>query len=548
MRIPAASVVVSTLLLVSCGPKPAAVTSASTAAPAVTAVAATALPSVKPPVAPKKPEKSVIHGYERVDEYAWMKKKDDPAVLEHLKAENAYTDAVLGHLAPLRKKIYDEMLARIDENDVSVPYRDRGFWYYSRFVQGLQYPIYCRKKAGPKGEKYADVKAPEEILLDPNEIAKTEKYVGVGEREVSDDGTKLAYTIDVTGFREYALQVKDLTTGKLFTEKIEDVGSVTWAPDNKTIFYVTEDDAERPFKLWRHTLGADPKKDVLVYEEKDERFGVGFGRSSDDKFLLLGAASHTTSEWQYLDARTPAGALKVIAPRVQDQEYTVDHKDGKFWIVVNDTGRNNRLVTAPDKNPGRKSWTEVLPHRDDVMIVGVEVFAKHIVVETRKDALPHIIVIPDGGDGWLVPVDEEIYAVTTDVNAEYDTDLLRYRFVSFTTPSTTYDLDLKTKQKVLLKRQPVKGDFDPTRYVSERVWAAAPDGTRVPISVVRRANVAKDGKAPLYVSGYGSYGAAIPVTFSSSRLSLCSIAGWSTRSCTSAGAATWGRSGTTPAA
>lgn len=507
------------LSLCSCGPKPAPVATTPAAATMPTP-SVVATPSVKPPVAAKRPEKTTIHGGERVDDYAWMKKKDDPAVLEYLKAENAYTDSVLAPLAGLRKKIYDEMLSRIDENDVSVPYRDDGFWYYSRWVKGQQYPIYCRKKAGAKSETYADVKSAEEVLLDPNEIAKVEKYVGVGELEVSDDGKKLAFTVDVTGFREYALQVKDLATGKLSSEKIEDVGSVTWAPDNKTIFYVTQDDAERPYRLWRHTLGADPKKDVLVYEEKDERFGVGFGRSADDKFFLLGAGSHTTSEWRYLDARTPRAKFKLIAPRIQDQDYSADHKDGKFWIVVNDTGRNNRLVTASDKTPGRKHWKEVLPHRDDVMLERVSLFKDHIVLSARKDALPHLVVVPDEGDGWLVPVDEGVYSLGMDRNAEYDTGLLRYRFVSFTTPPTTYDLDLATKQKTLLKRQPVKGDFDSSRYVSERVWATAADGTKIPISVVRKKGVAKDGTAPLFITGYGSYGASYPVTFSSNRLSL----------------------------
>ena len=514
MRTPIA--VLLALSIASCGPKPATTTTTATTPVAAVATAA----PIATPVAAKKPETSTIHGIQRVDDYAWMKKKDDPAVLEYLKAENAYTATVTAPLAKLRKTIYDEMLSRIDENDVSVPYRHRGYWYYSRNAKGLQYPIYCRKKAGAKTEKYADVMAAEEILIDPNEIAKTEKYVSVGEREISDDGTKMAFSVDVTGFREYTLQVKNLTTGELYPEKIEDVGSVTWAPDNKTIFYVTEDDAERPYRLWRHTLGADPKKDVIVYEEKDERFGVGLGRSADDAYLLLAIGSHTTSEYRYLDAKTPAGTFKTIAPRIQDQEYSADHKNGLFYIVTNDIGRNNRVVTAPVKTPDRKNWKELFPHRDDVMIEGVELYKSHLVMAARKDALPQLLVVPDKGEGWKVPVDEGVYSIGTDVNAEFDTGLLRYRFVSFTTPNTTYDLDLATKQKTLLKRQPVKGDFDPARYVSERVWATAADGTQIPISVVRRANVAKDGKAPLFITGYGSYGASYGASFSSSRLSL----------------------------
>ena len=473
------------------------------------------------PMAPTRPEKSTLHGVERWDDYAWMKKKTDPALLEYLEAENAYTDRQMLPFADLRKTLYDEMLARIDENDVSVPYRDRGYWYYSRWEQGKQYPIYCRKKAGAKGEVAAEAKSPEEILLDPNELAKSEKYVGVGEREVSDDGMKLAYTIDVTGFREYTLQVKDLATGTLSPEKIEDVGSVTWAPDNRTIFYITEDHAERPYRLWRHTLGADPKTDTMVYEEKDERFAMGFGRSADETHLILQIASHTTSEVRYLDAKDPAGKLEIIAPRIHEQEYTADHKAGQWWIVVNDTGRNNRLVVAPSKTPDRAQWKEVLAHRDDVMLEGVELFATHVVRHELKDALPRIVIAPDkGGSPWEIPVDEGVYSLFGDINAEYDTTLYRYKFVSFTTPMTTYDLDLGTKKKTFLKRTPVKGDFDPARYVSERAWATAADGTKIPLSIVRRKDIAKDGKAPMYLTAYGSYGVAYPVTFSSQRLSL----------------------------
>ena len=500
------------LALGGCGPK--------ATDPAAPPSSKAALATPVPPVAPARPSKTVIHGVERIDPYAWMKKKDDPAVLEYLKAENAYTEAVLAPLETLRTELYDEMLARIDEDDTSVPYRDRGYWYYARWEKGKQYPVHARKKAGKRGETYAEVTAQEEVLLDPNEIAKTEKYVAIGEREVSDDGKKLAYTVDVTGFREYALRVKDLSTGKHYPDTVEDVGSVTWAPDGKTIFYVTHDHAERPYRVWRHVLGTDPSKDVMLYEEKDERFTVGFGLSDDRKYLVMRTSSHTTSEWRYLDARTPAGELRLIAPRVQDQEYSPDHKDGRWWIVVNDKGRNNRLVTAPDATPGRKHWKEVLPHREDVMLERVDLFATHVVRRERRNALPRIVIAPDDGAEWEIPVDEAVYTLFGSVNAEYDTGTYRYGFVSFTTPISTYDIDLATRKRTLLKREPVKGDFDPSRYVSERLWASAKDGVKVPVSVVRRRDVALDGKAPLYLTGYGSYGASYPVTFSSERLSL----------------------------
>jgi oligopeptidase B len=465
------------------------------------------------PTAKKVPHMQKLHGDELADPYYWLRERDNPDVRAYLEKENAYADAFMKPTEAFQKALYDEMLGRIKETDLTVPYRDRGDYYYSRTEKGKQYSIYCRKKGS--------LEAPEQVILDVNALAKGQRFMSVAARAVSDDGRLLAYTTDNTGFRDYTLRIKDLTSGKLLAEKMDRVTSVTWAPDNRTIFYATTDHAKRPHKLYRHTLGTDPSTDVLLYEEKDERFRVGAYRSRSGAYLFFPASSHTTSEWRYLPAATPAGALKLIAPREQEQEYSVDHRGDLFYIMTNDKGRNNRLVTAPLANPGRASWKEIVPHRDDVMLEDFDLFQDWTVLYERQDALPRIQVSDAAlAGGYRIEFPEAIYSAGPRNNREFDTRTLRIEYESFTTPPAVYDYDMATKARTLLKQKEVLGGYDASRYTSERRYATSPDGVRVPISVVYKKGFVADGKAPALLTAYGSYGASNDAGFDSTLVSL----------------------------
>ncbi len=466
-----------------------------------------------PPVAHREPKVETLHGHQRVDDYGWLRRKDAPDVLAYLKAENAYTDEFMRPTVPLQNALYDEMLARIKQTDLSVPFRHRGWLYYARTEAGKQYPIRCRKKGSES--------APEQILLDPNEIATHEKFVGVGTTSVSLDGRRLAYTLDTTGFRVHTLYIKDLETGTVLPDHQAAVNSVEWADDGKTLFYVTEDQAKRPSKLWRHLLGADPKQDQLIYEEKDERFDLDVSRTRSDRFLLVSSQSHTTTEVRYLPADQPGAELKVIAARQQDHQYEVDHRGDLFYIRSNDKGRNFRLVTAPTSAPGRERWREVIPHRDDIMLDGVDVFRDFYAVHERRNGLPTIRLIGfrDGKDR-AIDTGEPVYSLSNFINADFDTGAYRYRMSSFLTPESVYETDVKSGKATLLKRTEVLGNYDPARYQQARLWATAGDGTRVPISVLERKGQVHDGSAPLLLNGYGAYGLPIDIGFDSNRFSL----------------------------
>jgi oligopeptidase B len=464
------------------------------------------------PTAKKVPHMLKLHGEELADPYFWMRERENPEVKIYLEKENAYTDAFMKPTEAFQKALYDEMLARIKETDLSVPYRDRGYYYYSRTEKGKQYPIYCRKKGS--------LEAPEQILLDVNELAKGERFMSVGVRAVSDDGRLLVYTTDNTGFRDYTLHVKDLTTGRLLPETMERVRSVAWTPDNKTFFYTTTDQAKRSNKIWRHTLGTDPSADVLVYEEKDERFGVGAFRTRSGAYILFPSSSHTTSEWRYLPAATPAVEPRLLAPRIQEQEYSVDHRGDLFYILTNDSGRNNRLVTAPVSDPGRANWKEVVAHRDDVMLEDFDLFKDWTVLYERSDALPRISVSDASlGGAYHMEFPEAIYSVGPQNNREFDTGTLRYEYESFTTPPSVYDFDMATRKRQLLKQREVPG-YDPSLYTSERRYATASDGTKIPISLVYKKGFVADGKAACLLTAYGSYGASNDANFDSTLVSL----------------------------
>jgi len=469
--------------------------------------------ALKPPMAKKVAKVEMLHGEKLVDDYFWLRDRKNPEVRAYLEAENAYADAFMKPTETLQRKLYEEMLGRIKETDLSVPFRRGEYLYYSRTEKGKQYPIYCRRKGS--------VEAPEQVMLDLNELARGERFMAVAELEVSDDGTLLAYTTDNVGFREYRLHVKDLSTGKDFPETVEKVSSAAWATDNKTLFYTVEDHAKRPYRLYRHTLGTDPKTDILVFEEKDEMYRVNIHRSRSRKVLFLVSGSHTADEWRFLASDKPAGLFTMISPREKEHEYAVDHRGDLFYIRTNKGCRNFRVVAAPVAAPGQENWKEFLPCRPAVMVSGLDLFAGHAVVLEREDGLPRIRVIDLATSAQhRVDFPEPVYAVGPQNNAEFETRLFRFGYQSFMTPQSVFDYDMATRERTLLKRTEVLGGYDPDRYQSERRYATAKDGTKIPISILSRTGFAADGKAPLWLNGYGSYGAPSFATFNSNRFSL----------------------------
>jgi oligopeptidase B len=470
----------------------------------------------EPPIAKRVPKVDVVHGERREDEYFWLRDKDSPEVTAYLEAENAYTDTVMKGTEPFQDALYKEMLARIKEDDSSVPYRRGRHVYYSRTETGKQYPIHCRRRDEPD--------APEEVTLDLNRMAEGHAFLSLGVYTVSDDGRLLAYSVDFTGFRDYTLHVKDLETGAVLADRIDKVSSAAWSADNAILFYVTEDDAKRPFRLWRHRLGG--AADDLLLEESDELFRLGVFRSRSRRLLFTAARSFTSGDYRWLPAGQPFDDWRMIQPREKDHEYDVDHgmdqTGERFWIRTNGGGRRNfRLVTAPLDDPRAERWTEVLAHRDDVMLEDFDVFARHVVVHEREGGLIRLRVLrPADGGSHHVEFPEPTYEVDEETNAEFDTHRYRFRYQSLVTPASVFDYDMDDRTLALLKRTEVLGGYDQTRYRSERLHATAPDGTRVAISLVARADTPRDGSSPMLLAGYGAYGLPYPVTFSSSRLSL----------------------------
>jgi oligopeptidase B len=467
-----------------------------------------------PPVAKKVHTENHINGGNLVDDYRWLREKSNPEVAGYLQAENGYADAIMKPTEALQKKLYDEMLSHIKETDVNVPYKEGGYFYYSRWEAGKQYPIFARKKGS--------LEAPEQITLDVNELAKGEKFMSLGGYHASDDGNLLAYSTDNTGFRQYRLHVRELRTGKDLPDTAEKTGSITWANDNQTLFYSVEDSAKRQYRLYRHKLGTDAKNDDLVYEEKDERFDIGAGKTRSHKYLLLESSSHTTSEVRYLDAANPTGEWKLIAPREQDIEYYAEHFGGQFYIRTNDKGRNFRLVSTPVSDPGKKNWKEVIPVRDAVMLSDFLPFQNFYALAERENGLPQLTIVDlASGAKQRITYPEPVYTAFPQVNREFDSKFFRYSYQSLVTPSSVFDYDVEKRTSTLLKQNEVPGGYDRSNYKSERVWATAKDGVKIPVSIVYRTGLKKaDGSNPLYVYGYGSYGFSLPVTFSGNRLSL----------------------------
>ncbi|HKV92779.1 MAG TPA: S9 family peptidase [Candidatus Angelobacter sp.] len=474
-----------------------------------------AAPPPPPPVAKTVHTENHINGGDLVDNYHWLRDKSNPEVAKYLEAENAYTDGVMKPTAALQQKLYDEMVSHIKETDVNVPYREGGYFYYSRWEKGLQYPILARKKG--------NLETAEEITIDVNELAKGQPFMSLGAYELSDDGNLAAYSTDNTGFRQYKLRVRDLRTGKDSEVIADKVGSVAWASDNKTLFYTVEEDkTKRQYRLYRHVIGSEAGKDDLIYEEKDERFNIGTGKTRSGKYIMLQIGSHTTSEQRYLDASNPNGEWKLIAPRQQDVEYYADDHGDQFLIRTNDKGRTFRLISAPISAPGKENWKEMVPVRPDVMLNNVDVFEDFYVLVERENGLPELTVVNFAtGAKTRITYPEPVYTASPQINREYKTAKFRYAYQSLVTPASVFDYDVEKHTSTLLKQTEVPGGYDPSKYQSERVWATAKDGVKVPVSVVYRKDLKKaDGSNPLYVYAYGSYGAILPVTFSSTRLSL----------------------------
>jgi oligopeptidase B len=501
--------------------------------------------AVSPPVARRQPVEHVMHGDARIDDYGWLREKSSAEVLAYLNAENAYTAAVLGPTAAFQEQLYREMLGRIQQTDLSVPYRLRGYDYFTRTAEGQQYPVHARRLAPPgasgAGESTASSAetpgaAPEEVLLDLNALAAGHSFLGLDAFDVSDNNSLLAYSLDITGFRQYTLQIKSVRTGETLPESIERVTSTAWAADNHTLFYTVEDElTKRSCRLYRHLVGAG-QPDLLLYEERDERFRMEIERSRSGAYLILTSASHTASEVRFLAADDPFGNFQLIAPREDEHEYYVDHhpagssnpRGGIFYVRTNSLGRTFRLMQTAVDTPERDRWQEVIPNRPGVMLAAVDVFATHLAVLEREDGLPHLRVAawPSAdllANSYRIPFAESAYNAACGTNPEFHTSHLRFTYESFVTPRSVLDFDLRTRERVLRKQQPVLGGYEQSRYVSERIHATAGDGTRIPVSLVYRRDTFRDGArdaAPLLLYGYGSYGLSMPIAFNSNRLSL----------------------------
>ncbi len=468
-----------------------------------------------PPVARRIPERLETHEHVRIDDYYWLNQRENPGVIAYLEAENAWTEQVMSHTKDLQDALFEEIKGRIKQTDESVPYLRDGYWYYTRYEEGKQYAIYCRRKGV--------MAAPEEVMLDANQLAEGHGFFAVGNWSVSAGNDILAYASDTVGRRIYTVQFKNLDTGALYPDVIDSVTSnLAWATDNKTLFYSKQDpETLRSSRIFRHVLGTDAAADELVYEEADEEFSSYVFRTKSKRYMMIASFQTLSSEYRYLDADTPDGTFTVFLPRERDHEYQVDHYADRFYILTNDGAKNFRLMSTPVDHTGKEHWSEVIPHRDDVLLEGFEIFKDHLVVSERKQGLVQLRVRRwDGTTEHYLDFGEPAYLAYVSINPEFDTKVLRYGYTSMTTPNSTYDYNMESREKTLLKQDEVLGGFSADHYVTERLYAEAADGTRVPVSLVYRTDVRSEGPNPLLLYAYGSYGASMDATFSSSRLSL----------------------------
>jgi oligopeptidase B len=463
----------------------------------------------------KVPTKLEKHGHVRVDDYYWLRERENPEVIAYLKSENEYAERELAHTKALEEKLFEEIKARFKQTDMSVPYKRDDYYYYTRYEEGKEYPIYARKRGA--------LDQPEEIMLDANLLARGHEFFSIGGTALSSGQDIFAYAVDTQGRRIHTAYFKNLTTGEMLADVIPEVTeNLTWANDNKTVYYAKPDPTTlRQYQIYRHVLGEDPANDQLVFQEDDETFVAYIFKTKSKKYLMIVSSQTISQEYRYLDADDPAGEFKIILPRQRDHEYHVDHYLDRFLIRTNDRAKNFRLMATPVNTPGREHWQELVPHRADVYLGDFDVFKDHLVLEERKRGLTQIRIVPwPGGDGHYVEFDEPAYRAHLGTNLELDTTTLRFEYTSMKTPLSIYDYDMAARHRTLLKREEVLGGFDPDNYVTERLYAPASDGTEIPLSILYRKGTKKDGQNPLLLYGYGSYGFSVDAAFASPRLSL----------------------------
>src|SRR6266705_530905 len=480
---------------------------------AQTPAASTTAAALTPPAAAVRPHRFDEHGTVRIDSYYWLKERDNPDAIRYLQDENAYTKAVMAHTEALQERLYEELKGRVLQNDQSVPFRERNYFYYTRLVEGKNYPIYARKRGS--------VSAPEEIMIDANALAEGKATFLIRAWEVSSGEALIAFAVDTTGGRVSSIRFKNLRTGEMLSDVVpRAIGGIAWAEDNRTLFYTKPDSVSvRPYQVYRHKLGTPAATDQMVYEDKDETYYVGVSKTKSRAYIMIQSSQTMATEYSYIRADQPDAPFKVLIPRERGHEYSANHFGDDVYILANDHAKNFRLMRTPVAKPGRDNWQEVIPHRADVLLEDFEFFRDFMVLTERKDGLVQLRVRPwNGTNEYYLDFGEPAYLAYVSTNLEFDTPVLRYGYTSLTTPSSTYDYDMRTRQKTLLKRDQILGGFDPANYVTERLYTTARDGARVPVSIVYRKSTARP--APLLLTGYGSYGSSTDPTFSSDRLSL----------------------------
>jgi len=480
---------------------------------------------IKPPVADKVQHELIAHNDTRVDNYYWMKLSDEQKnaevlddqtkkVVSYLEAENEYTKSVMKSTEDLQQKLFDEIIGRIKQTDESVPYKDNGYFYYNRYEEGKEYPIYCRKKD--------NLEAKEHEFLNVNTLAEGFSYYDVSYFFPSPDNKIMAYGDDTVSRRKYTIHFKYFESGELLQDKIPNTtGYCIWANDNKTVFYVKKDETLRPYKIFKHILGTDTKNDEEIFHEEDATFRVGVMKSKSNDYIFIGSFSTLSSEYHYINANKPESEFKVIQPRTKDLEYFVSHYKDKFYMRTNLDAKNFRLMETMVDKPGVDNWKELIPHREDVLLTGVEIFKDYLILSERKNGLAQINVKKwTDNSEYYIDFGEETYDAYLSQNLEFDSKILRYKYTSLTTPRSTYDIDLESRNKTLLKQQEVVGEFSPDNYQAERLYIDARDGVKVPVSIVYKKGIEKDGSNPLLLYAYGSYGSSMDPYFSYARLSL----------------------------
>ncbi|PID91307.1 MAG: oligopeptidase B [Bacteroidetes bacterium] len=472
--------------------------------------------SMEAPIAAKKPKELTKHGHTRIDNYYWLRERENPEVIEYLKAENAYREALMKDSEALQDELFEEIVGRIKQDDESVPYKDNGYYYYVRFEEGGEYPVYCRRKGS--------MEAPEEVLANVNEMAEGHAYFHLGGMSISPDNRYAVFGVDTVSRRKYTLHIKDLETGDILSDEIPlTTGSASWAADNKTFFYTRKDDETlRSNAIWRHEMGSDISTDVLVYEEEDETFRTAIFKTKSREYLVISNTSTLSTEYRVLKADDPTGEFRIVQPRERGLEYNLAHFGGYFYIITNLDAINFRLMRCPVDHTEKQHWEEVIAHRPDVFLEAIEIFRDYLVLEERKEGLARLRIMPWSGEGeHYIEMGEEVYSARISTNPDFDSQLLRFNYSSLTTPSTVYDYNMASREKKLMKQDEVLGeDFDPNNYEAHRIYARADDGTAIPMSVVWRKGLEMNGQNPTLLYGYGSYGVTIDPGFRSSRLSL----------------------------